>query len=272
MSFSKKYELSSDTTINVASSGIIQGPTLIFLHYWGGSSKTYNLLISQLSIKFRCIAIDFRGWGESSGPQRSDAYSMHDLATDVEILVEILQLKSFILVGHSMGGKVAQLVAGRRHVDGVKGVVLIGPAPPSPLELSPAMRETQLSAYSSHQSAEFVARNVLSSAELSDEIVRSLVEDMMKGNDFAKAAWPAYGMSENIVAESKSIEVAVLVIGGELDKVEPCERLMTEIIGNIQKAKLVTVNGSGHLIPLEAPLEVARHMENFLDTIFELSY
>jgi pimeloyl-ACP methyl ester carboxylesterase len=170
-----------------------------------------------------------------------------------------------------MGGKVAQLVAGRRHVNGLKGLVLIGPAPPSALELSPNMRETQLSAYSSHQSAEFVVRNVLSSAKLSDEIVSSLVDDMMKGNDFAKAAWPAYGMSENIVTESRNIDVAVLVIGGALDKVEPCERLMTEVIGNIPKAELVAVNGSGHLIPLEAPLEVARHMEDFLDTIFELS-
>jgi 3-oxoadipate enol-lactonase len=270
MSFSKKYEVSSDTKINVVSSGT-QGPTLIFLHFWGGSSKTYNLLISQLSTKFCCIAIDFRGWGESSGPLRSDAYSLHDLAGDVEALVEILQLKSFILVGHSMGGKVAQLVAGRRHVNGLKGLVLIGPAPPSALELSPNMRETQLSAYSSHQSAEFVVRNVLSSAKLSDEIVSSLVDDMVKGNDFAKAAWPAYGMSENIVTESRNIDVAVLVIGGALDKVEPCERLMTEVIGNIPKAELVAVNGSGHLIPLEAPLEVARHMEDFLDTIFELS-
>ena len=264
MSFSKQYELGPNTNINVVSSGT-QRFALIFLHFWGGSSKTYAPLISHLSSEFRCVAIDFRGWGQSSGPQRSDAYSMSDLATDVEALIETLQLIDFVLVGHSMGGKVAQLVAGRGHAKGLKGVVLIGSAPPTALELPLDMREVQLSAYSSPQSAEFVVRNVLSSSMLADDVVTNLVDDMMKGNEFAKAAWPTYGMAEDIVAESRSIKVPVLVVGGELDKVEPLERLRAEVVGNIQTAKIVTVLGSGHLLPLEAPVKVSWHIKDFLN-------
>jgi pimeloyl-ACP methyl ester carboxylesterase len=264
MSFSKQYELSPDTNLNVVSSGS-QGATLIFLHFWGGSSDVFSPLISHLSNECRCIAVDFRGWGRSSGPQRADAYSICDLALDVEALIKRLQVKDFVLVGHSMGGKVAQLVAGRGLAQGLRGLVLIGPAPPTPLELPPDMRDVQLSAYSSTQSAEFVVRNVLSSSPLSEELVASLVNGMVDGNEFAKSAWPSYGMAEDIVAECRNIKVAVMVIGGELDKVEPLERLETEVVGNIHMAKLVTVAGSGHLIPLEVPLEVARHIKDFMN-------
>jgi pimeloyl-ACP methyl ester carboxylesterase len=36
-------------------------PALLFLHYWGGSARTWNAVISQLSPDFRCIAYDQRG-------------------------------------------------------------------------------------------------------------------------------------------------------------------------------------------------------------------
>lgn len=267
MSFSKKYELDTETTLNVVFSGT-HGPALLFLHFWGGSSKTFSPVISHLSSQFRCIAVDFRGWGESSGPQRADGYSMGALATDVEVLIEELQLKDFILIGHSMGGKVAQLVAGRGRAPGLSALMLIGPAPPTPLELPPDMRSVQLSAYSNRQSAEFVVKNVLSSSALSDENVINLVDDMVKGNELAKSAWPSYGMAEDIVAESKMIKVPVLVIAGERDRVEPLERLKIEVVGNIPTAKLVIVKSSGHLIPYEAPLEVVRFIKDFLSNIF----
>jgi 3-oxoadipate enol-lactonase len=266
MSFSKKYELST-ATLNVVFSGA-DGPALLFLHFWGGSSKTFSPVISHLSTQFRCIAVDFRGCGESSGPQRADGYSIAELATDIEALIEELQLEDFVLIGHSMGGKVAQLVAGRGKAPGHKALILIGPAPPTPLELPPDMRRVQLSAYSSRQSAEYVVRNVLSSLALSDENVVTLVDDMVKTNEFAKSAWPSYGMAENIVAESKMIKVPVLVIAGEMDRVEPLERLKTEVLGNITTAKLVIIESSGHLIPSEAPLEVDRCIKNFLGNIF----
>lgn len=166
-------------------------------------------------------------------------------------------------MGHSMGGKVAQLIAGRGLVKGLKGVVLIAPAPPTPLVLPVEMKEQQLAAYSSPQSAEFVVRNVLSSSKLSDETVGMLVEDMMKGNEFAKAAWPTYAIGEDIVEDAKKVEVPVLVIAGELDGVETLERLRSEVLGNVRGAEMVVVEGSGHLLPVEAPVEVSRHVKEF---------
>lgn len=163
-----------------------------------------------------------------------------------------------------MGGKVAQLIAGRGNVKGLKGVVLIAPAPPTPLVLPTEMKEQQLLAYSSPESAEFVVRNVLSSSKLSNEVVKILVEDMMKGNAFAKAAWPSYAMAEDILEDAKKIDVPVLVIAGREDRVETEERVRQEVVRNVKGSKLVIVEGSGHLLPVEAPEEVSRLIREFL--------
>ena len=192
---------------------------------------------------------------------------MKDLALDIEALIPKLGVHNFILVGHSMGGKVAQLVAGQGLVKGLKGLVLVGPAPPTSLELPADMKKQQMDAYSSMQSAEFVARNVLSSSALSDETVEMLVEDMVKGNEFAKLGWPNYAMAEDLVIESRKINVPVLVIAGELDRIEPLGRLKAEVLGNIQGSEIVVVLGSGHLLPVEAPEQVAKHVAAFVEKL-----
>jgi 3-oxoadipate enol-lactonase len=268
----KMYEISSITSLNVVFAGT-HGPTLIFLHFWGGSSPTFSSITGILSPKHRTIAVDFRGWGESTGPQTPDAYSIIELASDVETLIAQLQIDEFTLIGHSMGGKVAQLIAGRGIVKGLKGLILIAPAPPTPLVLPADMKAAQMSAYSTSESAEFVVRNVLSGSPIHGESVAMLVEDMLKGNAFARDAWPVYAMLEDISAEAREIKVPVLIVAGGLDKIEPMERLKSEVLGNIvhagTKKELVVVEGSRHLLPVEAPLEVAQHIEQFVGEILD---
>ena len=161
----------------------------------------------------------------------------------------------------------SQLLAGRNRNSGLKGVLLIAPAPPTPLELPQDMKEQQLSAYSSPQSAKFVVRNVLTSSDIPDEEVSILVEDMLKGNEFATKAWPAYAMAENILAEASKINVPVLIICGELDKVELVERSKVDVLRNIPGAEMVVIEGSGHLLPVEKPEQLAHYVEGFVGKV-----
>jgi pimeloyl-ACP methyl ester carboxylesterase len=39
-------------------------PALVFIHYWGGSRRTWSEVTAWLSNRFRCIAVDLRGWGK----------------------------------------------------------------------------------------------------------------------------------------------------------------------------------------------------------------
>jgi 3-oxoadipate enol-lactonase len=238
--------INPDTTIYYLAGGSGTGPTLIFLHFWGGSSKTYSSVLSALPYQ-KTLAIDFRGWGHSIGPPTPSAYSVLDHAKDVESLIQKLQIKKYILIGHSMGAKVAQLIAGRNQNPGLKGLILLAPAPPTPLILPEDMKEQQISAYSCPEAAEFVVRNVLTSSPVSDQQVKSLVEDMLKGNEYAKKAWPAYAMGE--------------------DMVELLENVRKEVLGNIMGAELKILEGNGHLVLVEKPEEVAELIAGFVGSL-----
>jgi pimeloyl-ACP methyl ester carboxylesterase len=58
-----------ESSFNVLESGSGE-PALLFLHYWGGSARTWNAVTSQLSTILRCIAYDQRGWGQSDAPEQ----------------------------------------------------------------------------------------------------------------------------------------------------------------------------------------------------------
>jgi pimeloyl-ACP methyl ester carboxylesterase len=130
-------------SLNVLESGAGE-PTLLFLHYWGGSARTWNHVIEKLCPTFRCIAYDQRGWGESDAP--ADGYSISGLAGDAAALIRAFDLKRYVLVGHSMGGKAAQFLAAQQSV-GLEALVLVAPASPLPQNIPEAARETQLHAY-----------------------------------------------------------------------------------------------------------------------------
>jgi len=78
-----KYQI-NDIELNVRDQG--QGENaLLFLHYWGGSSRTWCEVIERLENDFRCIAYDHRGWGNSdSAPS---GYRIEDLAHDAQGLI-----------------------------------------------------------------------------------------------------------------------------------------------------------------------------------------
>jgi pimeloyl-ACP methyl ester carboxylesterase len=67
-------------------------PALVFLHYYGGSSRTWHHVTSSLATRFHTVAIDHRGWGKSDAPAGN--YGLTDLAADAEGVIAALNLQS----------------------------------------------------------------------------------------------------------------------------------------------------------------------------------
>ena len=87
-------------------------PALVFLHYWGGSRRTFDPMIARLTAGHAVVSYDFRGWGTSRG--LPGPYRIEQLADDVLDVTGQLGIGDYVLAGHSMGGKVAQLAGSRR--------------------------------------------------------------------------------------------------------------------------------------------------------------
>ena len=97
----------------------------------------------HLENDFRCIAYDHRGWGNSDGPP--SGYRIEDPAYDAEGLIRKLGLRRYVLVGHSMGGKVAQLLASW-HPAGLEGLLWVAPSPPVPMGFPEEQRKQMIEA------------------------------------------------------------------------------------------------------------------------------
>lgn len=239
-------------------------PALVFLHYYGGSSRTWRHVTARLASRFHTLAIDHRGWGQSDAP--ASGYSLADLAADAEAVISALNLQRYVLVGHSMGGKVAQLMASRRP-KGLQGLILVAPAPPPPLVVPPHVRDMMAGAYATRETVEKTIDDVLTAKPLTAADRAQVIEDSLRGASPAKAAWPASTSIEDISAQVGKINVPVLVIAGEQDRVDPPIRLKVELLPRIPQAVMHVLPGTGHLSMLESPEIVAALIAAFCEDV-----
>lgn len=257
-----KYQING-VGLNVREQGR-GGIALLFLHYWGGSSRTWAQVVQLLQKQYRCIAYDHRGWGDSDATE--SGYHIEGLADDAAALIQHLRLDQYALVGHSMGGKVAQIVASRRP-PGLQALILVAPAPPVPMAVPEAQRKQMIEAYGSRQGVEAAIQYVLTANELPANMREMIVEDSLKGAPAAKRAWPESGMIEDISEAVSKINVPTLILPGEKDQVERLEILEKELLPCIPGAQLKVIPKTGHLSPLEVPSEIAMAISHFLTPV-----
>lgn len=99
------------------------GPWMVLLHGWMCNRSFWRETVKPLvDHGFRCLRLDFRGHGDSEIP--NSGYSIAQLAADVGLALDSLGVRSTVLVGHSMGGMVAQQLCLERP-DLVKGLALV---------------------------------------------------------------------------------------------------------------------------------------------------
>ncbi|MGI4814174.1 MAG: alpha/beta fold hydrolase [Janthinobacterium lividum] len=247
---------SNGVDLNVTDTGAQQPEdiALVFLHHWGGSSQTWNEVISRLRARFRCIAIDARGAGASDAPAKG--YSTTDHARDALIVVASLGLARYILVGHSMGGKAAQLMAAGRP-QGLLGVVLVASSPLSPMAIDETQREQMKSAYADRNAIEWSLENVLSGSPIAESSRAQLLVDALRLSPQAKTGWIDIGTREDFSQRAADIEVPIVIVAGELDRVDPIAVVNAHIVARYPSAPVHFLPNKGHLLPVEAPEDVA---------------
>lgn len=234
--------------------------SLVFLHYWGGTHRTWDKVTSQLENSFHSVTYDMRGWGQSGAAE--SGYSVAELANEAASLIQQLGLKKYVLIGHSMGGKVAQLLASR-HPAGLIGLILVAPAAPTPIRFPDEALQQQIHAYDNRET---VLQTIafLSSRAPEPAVVEQIVEDSLSGVPEAKLAWPTSAILEDISSEALRIAVPTLVLAGEQDRLDSIEQHRREIIARIPNARLEIIADSGHLIPIDEPVKLARAIAEFV--------
>ncbi len=191
-------------------------------------------------------------------------------------VAERLAPRRWALVGHSMGGKVAAVLA-RRAEDGEAGlaglaaVVLLAASPAGPEPMDARQRAEMLgwfrggAARGRAEAAGFVARNVAS--PLSAAVRARTEEDVVRADAAAWRGWLEAGSREDWAARVGVLRTPALVVAGAQDAAlgEDAQRVLVAPAFAI--ARLATLARTGHLLPVERPAEVAALVAGFLDEV-----
>ncbi|KAL8785063.1 MAG: hypothetical protein Q9195_008795 [Heterodermia aff. obscurata] len=253
-----------------------QQATFLLLPFWGGSAETYSSI--QHNLRSKCpnntsIAISYRGTGKASTPTDIDPahHSIEALTTDLTRflhspeLSNVADVSRLIICAHSMSAKIALRLACTLDPGavGVQSLLLLAPAPPGPLVLPPDVREGQLTAYESYDSALWTINNVLSHTRLDDSVTAPLAQSCVGMSPGAKKGWVELGMAESIthLLEEGRRGVEVRVLAGARDQVETLERVREGTVGVLRACGwegvgVRVLEGCGHLVPLERGGEV----------------
>lgn len=213
----------------------------MLLHYFGGSARSWEPLTALLG--GNCSAPDLRGFGDAppGGPMR-----VADYANDMMPLLR----DGCILVGHSMGGKVAVAVAARRP-PGLRGLVLVAPSPPGPEPMTEEDRAKLRAAWNNPDAAKEVARTI--SRHGDGPVANRIAADHLRASQRGWLAWLDKGSRENLRALAGQVAVPVLVVAGAEDQALGPEVQERETMPLFPGAMLRTIAGSRHLVPLDAP-------------------
>ena len=242
--------------------GSTDRPALVFLHYFGGSGRTWKPVMDALAAAgWRCLAPDLRGFGESPAPGEDwTHYTVDAMADDILGLIGRLRLERYIVVGHSMGGKVALALASRQPA-GMAGLALVSPSPPTPEAMKDAERARLLAGYGDVDAVKKTLHKI-TARPLSDSLLETTIADNLRASAPAWRAWLEHGSREDISARMSQVKVPVRVVVGAKDQAITGDLVTREILARINEtvARPQSMPDVGHLLPLEAPSDAVRFL------------
>ncbi len=216
---------------------------IIFLHGWPLSHEQFEYQFNVLpSLGYRCIGIDWRGFGRSDKPLHG--YNFNQLADDIRQVVEVLQLRNFTLLGHSTGGAIALRYMSRHHGHGVSKLILVDSAAPT--------------GFTAETAEHFLNLGLNDRPKMMREVTESFFfqyitmpfSDWFSQMGLQAAGWSTAAIvtalrDEKLYEDLQGILIPTLIIHGIHDKVIPFAQA-EELEQMIRNSKLVPFYYSGH--------------------------
>ena len=249
------------------------GPTtVLMLHGIGGGHVAFAPQVETLAAAgYRAVAWDMPGYGHSAP---IEPYTFKGLAQSCIDLIDALQCEHVVLLGHSMGGMVAQEVVARRP-ERVSRLVLCG--------TSAAFGKRSDGRSADAWAKQFIAQRTapLDAGQSMAEVAQKLVPQMVGPGSLSEGVRLAEHCMAGVPAATyrraldcivtfdrqaalAGIGVPTLLVGGEFDRVA-APAVMKQMAAAIPRARYAELPGIGHLMNLEAPEEFDGLLLDFLN-------
>jgi pimeloyl-ACP methyl ester carboxylesterase len=249
------------------------GHPLLLIAGVGYSSWYWKWIVPELALDLQVITFDNRGAGDSEKP--AGPYTVEMMAADTAGLLDSLDIKDVYVMGHSLGGFIAQeLVISRPDL--VSKLILASTTHGGTKVIPITPEALQVMTNREGDPLDLVMRGIEVACapgfkEKNPETVKELVEYRFtnpvppvqyQAQVVAGAGMAAY--SDDQVAERMAaIKVPTLVLFGEHDKVVPPGNAEL-FVDKLDNAKIQIIPGAGHMFPIEAPDATVEVMRQFL--------
>jgi len=247
------------------------GEPILFVHAFPLNAAMWQYQIDALSERYRLVAIDLPGFGESPPPADTEsgkACTVERYADLVAGVVHQLDLAPVVLVGASMGGYVAFGVV-RQHPGTLRALVLADTRCQSDDASTWQRRTKQQERLRSGTDLESMAKQLTESLLGGDSLQRpELVEyvtALMASNerDGWICALEAMKKRQDSISTLDSIGVPTLVVVGAQDRLTP-QTESTLIQARVKDSRLVVIPAAGHLPNVENPVAFNEALDEFL--------
>jgi non-heme chloroperoxidase len=237
------------------------GRPVVLIHGYPLSGAAWEKQLPPLiSAGFRTITYDRRGFGKSSQPAMG--YDYDTFAADLDVIMNELDLRDAVLIGHSMGTGEVTRYLGRYGSGRVSKAVLISPLPPM-LRKSPenpdGLDQGMLDGLKQQAMADRFAFNTAflnNFFNFEQTKGRQVSEEAFRANwNIAIGASPIGTMhcidawTEDFRGDVSNIDVPVLIIHGDADRVVPYQASSPRLQQMLSDGELVTLQGAPHSLP-----------------------
>jgi len=238
-----------------------QGTCVVLLHGWMCNqsfwSEQSELLVGH---GYQCLTLDFRGHGRSEVP--TAGYSIKQLVNDLREVLKSLAIDQVVLIGHSMGGMVAQQFS-LEHGEQVMGLVLVTTIA---ADRDNRLISKRIAVDSCHMqfSAAFHRHfdSWFSSSTRDGVRDRAKAQMLLTPADPSLALVRSYGCFDQ-TDRLGDIHIPTLVIGTESDHSTPASQ-SRELAELIPKARFVLIEDCGHFPMLENPEKLNQELLCFV--------
>ncbi|HSV44358.1 MAG TPA: alpha/beta fold hydrolase [Ramlibacter sp.] len=234
---------------------------VVFVHGFLDAAGVWDDVIAALkSPDIETVQVDLAGMGERVGDE--GPFTLERFAADVGTVVDAIG-KPFVIVGQSMGGPVAELVAAERP-ERAKGLVLLTPAPLGGTHL-PASAIEPFRSLGGQAEAQATARRQLTAGLAPERFERLVARGLPVRPEVVAASADAWNAGHPSGASPSKFTGRVLIVSGEADGFITSELIASAVAPRFQQVSSKTIANAGHWIHAEQPQAVAALLNGFLE-------
>lgn len=245
---------------------------LVFLHGLMGFGSNWKTMARHFSSKYQILLYDQRGHGRSFQP--TQGYKLQDYAEDLEKILNELGWQDIILVGHSMGARVAAQFA-EHFPERVKKLILVDMGPVSDMASMLAVEERikfiPTPFKDRNEARQFFDGPFME--KYNNETVKQFFYANLTDNKAGEMGWRFYlpgileilwqGRVGNQWKAFESFQMPTLLVRGELSK-DLSRDLFEEVVKKNSHILGIEVADAGHWVHVEKPQELVQIFEDFL--------